>query len=306
MNVIAALLALPVGALFIWSGIAKAAAEPARLGRLALADLLGQKRIAAIILRVVGVLELCIGSAILVNPGWPWPRWAAVGVAAGGAVYATVALRFAPGTGCGCFGMASSRAISPGTVVRGLSLAAAAGATVTTSTSWTGAFSASPGLALVVVTVETACFAGLFREELASLSWRRDDRGEVAHTDIEDCATALVPPEVTMQRLVASEVWAALRPHLTDERPVDQWREGCWRFVCFPAAHGNREATAVFAVRLPPDAARCTGAIVTDDSDELAARVESRGNATAHTGAPLEPTPGGVGVLAGATEGGGQ
>src|SRR6266545_2251103 len=137
MSAIAALLALPVGAVFVWSGAAKAVSDPGRLEALALTHLLRDSRAAALVLRILGGSELCIGSVMLLSPSWVWPRWAALGIAAGGAMYMAVALRLAPGTSCGCFGTATSKAVSAGTAVRGLSLAAAAGVSLTTTMSWT-------------------------------------------------------------------------------------------------------------------------------------------------------------------------
>jgi methylamine utilization protein MauE len=306
MSAVAALLALPVGAVFLWSGVAKTAFDPAKLGSLALADLIGRKS-AAVILRLAGVLEVCVGGAILLAPGWVWPRWAAAAVAVGGALYATIALSAAPGTPCGCFGTTSANATSRGTVVRALSLAAAAGATLTTTATWTSAFASNPGRGLVVVLIEAACVGALFREELGSLGWRRWERTVGAHSYAEDCATAAVAPEVTMKRLGASEAWSTLRPHLVREQPIEQWREGCWRFVCFPATHRNQDATAVFAVRLPPDPPRCKGAIVIDGSEEIVLQANGSQSATPFVAkATASLTLDGAEILAGAAKGRGE
>lgn len=307
MSDLAALLALPVGAIFVWSGVAKAAADPAGLEGLALPNLTGRKGSGALLLRVAGLLELCVGGAILLDPGSLWPRWAALAAALAGALFASVVLRTAPGSPCGCFGTASAGVISPRTVARALSLAAAAGASLTTSASWAGALAASPALGLVVVMIEAGCVYALFREELGSLGyWRWKRRSSSGQPGAEDCATALVPAEVTMKRLRASKAWSTLRPHLVREQPIEEWREGCWRFVCFPAAHAERDATAVFAVRLPPDPPACKGAIVIDGSEEIVMRAGPPQRAGRVRTVTPSLARGGTELLAGTVQGGGR
>lgn len=272
MNLVAASLVLPLGLLFIWTGAAKATADTAKLDRLALTRLLHGKRTAGAFLRGVGAIELGIGAALLLITSSAWPRWAALGVAVGGVAYSIVAFRAAPGSDCGCFGTATARPVSRGSIASSAVVALAAGASATTTTSWTTAFQANPSLALTAAAAGTACLACLYWKELTS-SVRRM-RGSIAGgIRPSDRGTAVVPPEVATERLFASDAWAALRPHLVDDHPVDQWTEGCWQFMCFPARHAQRDATAVFAVQRRPDGATCKGAIVIDESEELALHV---------------------------------
>jgi hypothetical protein len=274
MNLVAASLVVPLGLLFIWAGAAKATADIGKLEGLALTRLLHRTRTAAAVLRSVGAIELGVGAALLLVTDSAWPRWAALGLAAGGVAYSTLALRAAAGSECGCFGTATAGPVSAGTVARAVVVALAAGATATTATSWTAAFRTSAGLALTAAAAGTACLAFLYWKELSSsVHWVRGS-SSARSVRPPDCAAATVPPEVATELLFASDAWAALRPHLVSEHPVDEWTEGCWQFVCFPARHEQRDATAVFAVRVAPDAAECKGAIVIDESEELALHVE--------------------------------
>ena len=70
----------------------------------------------------------------------------------------------------------------------------------------------------------------------------------MSHAD--PCELREVPLARTFSALEASAPWRRYRRHLVTERPVDVWREGCWRFMVFPAVLGSRRVEMVFAVYL--------------------------------------------------------
>ena len=56
-----------------------------------------------------------------------------------------------------------------------------------------------------------------------------------------------------------------MQPYVVESSIVDHWRDGCWRFLAFPAKDHGRNATAVIAVKLPPGAVHVRGAVVPYD-----------------------------------------
>ncbi len=83
---------------------------------------------------------------------------------------------------------------------------------------------------------------------------------------VPGCLTSRHSLEWTLAMLRRSELWIRVQQYLLDTAVVDQWRDGCWRFVVFPAQDGGRSATAVLAIKLPPGRIRIRGAIVPDDA----------------------------------------
>jgi hypothetical protein len=60
----------------------------------------------------------------------------------------------------------------------------------------------------------------------------------------------VVPAERTLTALRRSKQWRRHAGLITADVPADAWRELCWRYLVFPARHGEREAEIVFAVFL--------------------------------------------------------
>src|SRR5690606_6145283 len=56
------------------------------------------------------------------------------------------------------------------------------------------------------------------------------------------------PIEETYATLYDSPAWTEHENVVTSAVPLDVWREGCWRFVVFPARVDGQEREVVFAV----------------------------------------------------------
>ena len=81
------------------------------------------------------------------------------------------------------------------------------------------------------------------------------------------CAHRRIPPEHTIARLRASELWSQSRSYLSEESPLEQWREGCWRYLVYPARYDGASATAVFALYLGRDRS-ADGVAFVDEADQ--------------------------------------
>jgi hypothetical protein len=95
-----------------------------------------------------------------------------------------------------------------------------------------------------------------------------------------DCATAVVPFEVTLAALRRSDVWQRWSPHLESASVRERWRSGCWRFVSFDARHQGQPAVAVFAVRVAFKDPAIRIAVVDEESDVVLASEGDLGGAT--------------------------
>lgn len=78
----------------------------------------------------------------------------------------------------------------------------------------------------------------------------------------EPCEVRRLPVSRTLTTLRASAPWRHYRHYLSDAKPVDVWREGCWRYVVFPGTVDGRRAEVVFAVYLKSRRAPVRGAVV--------------------------------------------
>jgi hypothetical protein len=177
---------------------------------------------------------------VLVGVGTPFPELAA---AAGLAVAALVALwgmRHAPDAGCGCFGAARSEPVSGRTVARAAVLSAFALVAALAGDAWAGALS-HPAAVAVVLAAGVALLAATPELRPRDVRLRA---GEAV------CSHRPAPPRRTLERLRASELWADARQYLAAEVPTEEWRDGCWRYLTYPATYADQAATAVFALYL--------------------------------------------------------
>ncbi len=70
----------------------------------------------------------------------------------------------------------------------------------------------------------------------------------LGHAD--PCELREVPVARTLSALRASAQWRRHRRLIVAAAPVDVWREGCWRFIVFPAVLADKPVDMVFAVYL--------------------------------------------------------
>jgi hypothetical protein len=181
--------------------------------------------------RAVAGAELAIGALVLL--GVPFSGYAAAVLLAAAAGVATWGVFNVPQASCGCFG-ARSEPVSPRTAVRAglLALLALGG------TPWWDASPAGCALAVLAGAVLVA-----LTPELRS----RDARLSVNEAV---CAHRPVSVRATLSRLRRSTLWADAKQYLAADAPSEQWRDGCWRYLAYPATYEGEDATAVFALYL--------------------------------------------------------
>jgi hypothetical protein len=192
--------------------------------------------------------EMSLGIALLVTVGplgAGLPATAVRGLTAVLFITATGGLvelrQRRPDVGCGCFGDLSMTPVKLRTIARSALLALAAAATVGV----TPLRLPPPGEAL-------ALRAGLLVAEFALIAMLSPEIGEalVKLGYSEPCELRMLPVERTLAALHGSRVWRRHAPVITRERPVDVWRELCWRYLVYPGRHGGRDVEVVFAVSL--------------------------------------------------------
>jgi hypothetical protein len=146
-----------------------------------------------------------------------------------------------PDIGCGCFGDFSHSPVDGRTLTRSALLAVAALSTISLVPLQPPDSKSAAALLL-----------GLFAAELAVIAGLSPELGEalVRLGYSEPCELRIVPTERTLTALRRSKQWRRHAGILTADEPADVWRELCWRYLVFPAKHGDRDAEIVFAVFL--------------------------------------------------------
>lgn len=217
-----------------------------------------------VVYRLVGTVEITVGLLLLLPPHRWWEMRLATGLAAAFVVYLLFSIKAAPGRPCGCFG-GREVAVSWRTLARAGLLLALTVIGWQARRFWFTAIVVNPWQ-LSLVAIEALLLVGLSPEFdwtrarlLASANHPSQVRAEA------DCETATVPLSETLQQLRRSAPFRALYRSLGSE-PLDYWREGCWRFLCFEAEYEGRKATVVFAVPILWRPHRVRAAVV-DETD---------------------------------------
>ena len=146
-----------------------------------------------------------------------------------------------PEAGCGCFGELSRAPVNMRTIARAVLLCLAALSSIGVPPLRMPASAGQAWLTLAVIAAELAVLAVLSPEAGEILA-------RMSHSD--PCELREVPLARTFSALEASAPWRRYRRYLVTDRPVDVWREGCWRFMVFPGVLGGRRVEMVFAVYL--------------------------------------------------------
>ena len=146
-----------------------------------------------------------------------------------------------PEAGCGCFGELSRAPVSLRTIARTAVLCLAAVSSIGVPPLRMPGSAGQAGLTLAIIAAELAALAALSPEMGEILA-------RMSHAD--PCELREVPLARTFSTLEASPQWRRHRRYLVTDRPVDVWREGCWRFIVFPGVLGSRRVEIVFAVYL--------------------------------------------------------
>jgi hypothetical protein len=164
-----------------------------------------------------------------------------------------------PDVGCGCFGDFSTAPVGGRTLARSSLLAVAALATVglsPISTLPTGA----AALELLGVLLAELLLIGALSPELGEALTR------LGYS--EPCDVRNVPAARTLAVLRRSKSWRRYASLITEDVPVDVWRELCWRYVVYPASYLSQPAEIVFAVSLQRRR-RAVHAALVDDATGL-------------------------------------
>jgi hypothetical protein len=266
MGQVAALQALVISALLVWSSYGKLVGPlvGARARRTALKKFVGEER-AEPAFRTVGAVELLLGATLLLPPLWKVESWAAIALSVGFLGYLTYSRVVAPDSSCGCAGSATAPVTWRSFGRAGLLLVAA----VLASTADAGWWSSMPGAtAVAVVLVEAMLFVALSAElDRHWLLPARRLKVRLTHP-LAGTAAYDVPLATTQHQLLRSGAYRAVDALLRSDIR-DFWDEGDWRFVSYTASYDDRPATAVFAVprlRYEPDEIKV--AIVDDEKGE--------------------------------------
>ncbi|GAA1528162.1 hypothetical protein GCM10009678_07380 [Actinomadura kijaniata] len=150
-----------------------------------------------------------------------------------------------PDAGCGCFGGLSDKRVGRRSVARAMLFTGAAIAALSAPLAGMDVLRAGTAQVGLVVTVELALFAAL-SPELGTLVRRL--LGRQGGRPRVPCARRRGTLGETYATLHDSDVWAAYENLVMSAVPLDVWREGCWRFLVYPARFGEREVEIVFAV----------------------------------------------------------
>ncbi|MEU6076281.1 MauE/DoxX family redox-associated membrane protein [Micromonospora sp. NPDC047074] len=263
IDMLAALQPLVVGAVLIWSARVKLVSRhaAAAAGRSALAPLLGQSR-ALPAYRLLGGVELTLGTLLLLPPVLRLEAVAATVLAAGFLAYLGYARRAAPTSSCGCLS-ATPVPVTGRSLARAGLLLLAGGLAWTAIDGWPAALAGRPVAGGVVLLAEVAAVVVLSPElDRAWLLPLRRLRARLTHPLR---GSAGVPLLATVQQLQLSDAYRRVAPLLrSDVR--EHWDDGDWRFVGHAGRYQGRPMTAVFAVPLSdrePDAVRVA---VVDDA----------------------------------------
>ncbi|MGH3244396.1 MAG: MauE/DoxX family redox-associated membrane protein [Spirillospora sp.] len=193
----------------------------------------------------LGVGEGVLGMALLVTSHLS-VRLATTVVFAG-ATWLVGELRVRrPDAGCGCFGGLSGRKVERRSVLRAVLFTGAAVASLGAPLAGLDVLRDVHSPVGLVFAVELALFAAL-SPELAALVERRGlphGPGRMAMP----CERRRSPIEETYATLYDSPAWVEHENVVASAVPLDVWREGCWRFVVFPARVDDRDVEIVFAV----------------------------------------------------------
>ncbi|HEY0640638.1 MAG TPA: MauE/DoxX family redox-associated membrane protein [Pseudonocardiaceae bacterium] len=264
---LAALPAALVGAVLLWAGGFKLGARGAAAARRsALTRLVGAGR-AVPVYRALGVTELAVGALLVLPPAATWEAAVAVAVCLGFLGFLAYSRVVAPESSCGCLSDRHTPVRWRAFARAGLLAVLSAGPLAAGGAWWLDAAGTRP-VASALVLVALAALVVALSEDLDAywLLPLRRLRLRISHPLGRTAGLFEVPVESSVHQLLRSPAYqqagAAVRSDL-----LDSWDEGEWRMLSYGARHGDRAATAVFAVprtRYEPDAVR---AALVDEED---------------------------------------
>jgi hypothetical protein len=90
------------------------------------------------------------------------------------------------------------------------------------------------------------------------------------------CAHRRATARRTLELLRRSPLWADAHPYLAADAPSEQWRDGCWRYLSYPATFEGEAATAVFALYLGRSRNADGVAFVAEDEQRVLGQIKGR------------------------------
>jgi hypothetical protein len=243
------------GVLFWAAGVklfGRHGAEGAR--RTALAPLLGPAR-ALPAYRLLGGVELIIGTLLVLTPAPTVAAVAATGLAACFLGYLVYARRVAPESSCGCLSSRGTDPVSWRSFARG-GLLVLAGLLATQATGYWRELVVTRPLAPAALLAEAVAVVMLSPE--LDRSWLvplRHFRERLPRPIFGRSGVVLLR---SVQQLQESRAYRSVAGLLHSD-VLEHWDEEEWRIVCYNARYQGRPATAAFAVpllRYDPDAVR--------------------------------------------------
>jgi hypothetical protein len=232
-----------IGSVLVWAAGMKLWSRNAPLAarRSALPRLVGERRAPAAY-RTVGIVELVLGSALLLPPVWRIESVAAVGLNAGFLAYLAYARLRAPESSCGCMS-AQQRPIGVRGFVRAAVMLLGSIGAVGTGVAWYQTVSAvAVALALTELGLILALSSELDRYWLMPL---RRLRAWLTHP-LPTGATE-VPLATTVELLLRSDTYRGVAAAIASDIR-EHWDEGDWRIICYSASVAGKPVSAVFAV----------------------------------------------------------
>ncbi|MFI0486382.1 MauE/DoxX family redox-associated membrane protein [Actinomadura sp. 9N215] len=212
----------------------------------------------------LGVGEGVLGLALLVTSHLSVRLATTVAFAAATWVVGELRVR-RPDAGCGCFGGLSARKVERRSVLRAVLFTAAAVASLGAPLAGLDVLRDVQSPIGLVFALELALFAALSPELSALL-----DRCGLPHCPgraAMPCERRRSPIEETYATLYDSPAWVENENLVASAVPLDVWREGCWRFVVFPARMEGRDVEIVFAVSTAERDRTVRSALVEPDAD---------------------------------------
>lgn len=257
---VAALQPLLIGAVFLQASAVKLTPSRSRppVRGTALARLLGERR-AAPAYRLLGVVELGLGAALVAPPALAVEGLAAAGLTLGFLGYLAYARTVVPDSSCGCMSTRRTR-ISWRSFARGGLLLAAAVLAVAANASWLDTVGDHPTAGAVLLLAEAAAVVALSPElDGWWLLPLRRLRVRLSHPLAGlSSRTSGLPLDSSTDQMQRSAAYRSVA-HLLRSDLLEHWDEGEWRILLYSARYGGRATTAVFAVprlRYEPQAVR--------------------------------------------------
>lgn len=235
-----------VGGVLLWASAVKLFARSAPLAarRSALSRLVGTER-ALGAYRVVGVLELAVGTLLVLPPVHPAEALTAVALGVGMLGYLGYARVAAPESSCGCLGEKHAP-VRWRSFARAGFLVIASGLAVLSVDWWAVSLVDSPPATILVLAGELAVVVALSPElDRRWLLPLRRFRLRISHPLAGRAFE--VPLESTVQQLEKSDTYRSVVDLLRSDL-LDTWDEGEWRILTYSARRDSGPATAVFAV----------------------------------------------------------